>query len=238
MVQRRPDRLRMEVFEVDVGPPDRGWHPVLLRTDRGDLELRHHPAPDARSAVVMVGGIGGGWDSPARGLYDRLGDDLVRQGVCALRVRFRKPANFDECVLDLRAGLEYLLELGHEAIGLIGHSFGGAVVIRVAEAVPAHARTVVTLATQAWGTDNVAHLPRDCSLLCVHGVADDVLPPACSEQVYERAHDPKRLVLLSRAGHVLDEAADEVHRLALDWLVKELAPARAAGARPARSRRG
>lgn len=236
MVQRRPDRLRMEVFEVDVGPPDRGWHPVLLRTDRGDLELRHHPAPDARSAVVMVGGVGGGWDSPARGLYDRLGVDLSRDGICALRVRYRLPANFDECVLDLRAGLEYLLELGHESIGFVGHSFGGAVVIRVADAVPGHARTVVTLATQSWGTDHVAHLPRDCSLLCVHGVADDVLPPACSEQVYERAHDPKRLVLLSRAGHVLDEAADEVHRLVHDWLLKELAPARAA--RPARSQRG
>ncbi|MCO5166690.1 MAG: alpha/beta hydrolase [Planctomycetes bacterium] len=231
MVQRRPDRLHMEVFEVDVGPPDAGWHPVLMRTDRGDLELRHHPAPGARAGVVLVGGVGGGWDSPAQGLYERLGADLGPAGVCALRVRYRVPAVFDECVLDLRAGCQYLLELGTDALGLVGHSFGGAVVIRVAEALQGKARTVVTLATQSWGTDRVAHLPGECSLLCVHGVQDDVLPPACSEQVYERAHDPRRLVLLSRAGHVLDEAADEVHGLVRDWLVKELAPARAAAAR-------
>lgn len=231
MVQRRPDRLHMEVFETDVGPPDAGWHPILMRTDRGDLELRHHPAPGARTAAVLVGGVGGGWDSPARGLYERLGADLGAAGVCALRVRYRVPAVFDECVLDLRAGCQYLLELGMDGLGLVGHSFGGAVVIRVAEDLPARARTVVTLATQSWGTDRVAHLPDGCSLLCVHGIKDDVLPPACSEQVYERAHDPRRLVLLSRAGHVLDEAADEVRDLVRDWLVKALTPSRAVAAR-------
>lgn len=236
MAPRRRDPLRMEVFEVDVGPPDLGWHPIRLRTDRGDLDMRHHPAPGARSATLMVGGALGGWDSPARGLYGRLGADLAERGVCALHVGHRLPESFDECVLDLRAGLEYLLALGLEAFGFVGHGFGGPVALRVAESIPERARTVVTLATQAQGTENVAHLPPDCSLLCVHGVDDSVLPPSCSEQVYERAHAPKRLVLLSRTGHQLDEAAHEVHRLVLDWLLEALEPARAA--RLARSRRG
>lgn len=232
MVLRRPERLRMEVFEVDVGPPDRGWHPVLMRTDRGDLWLRHHPAPQARAGVILMGGVGGGWDSPARGLYDRLGADLEALRLCAVRVRFRVPTVFEECALDVRAAAEYLVDLGTRSLGLVGHSFGGAVAIRVADAMPEHARTVVTLATQSWGTERVAHLPAACSLLLVHGMSDDLLPPRCSELVYERAHEPKRLVLLARAGHTLDDAADEVRRLVTEWLGEALAPAPTARARP------
>lgn len=224
----------MEVFEVDVGTPDRGWHPVRMRTDRGDLWLRHHPAAEPRAGVVLIGGVGGGWDSPARDLYDRLGTDLASDHVASLRVQYRMPAVFDECVLDVRVAVEYFLDLGVRTIGIVGHSFGGAVAIRVADAVPEHVRAVATLATQAWGTERVAHLPDGCSLLLVHGMADEILPARCSEQVYERAHDPKRLVFLSRAGHSLDDAADEVHRLVKDWLLGALAPASAARAQRAR----
>src|SRR5256885_12032439 len=55
------------------------------------------------------------------------------------------------------------------------------------------ARAVVTLATQAWGTECVARLPEGCAVLAVHGTADTVLPASCSEVVIERAREPKRL---------------------------------------------
>src|SRR3712207_3421720 len=43
-----------------------------------------------KSGVVLVGGVGGGWDSPARGLYHSLSIRLSRElGICSLRIRFR-----------------------------------------------------------------------------------------------------------------------------------------------------
>ena len=81
--------------------------------------------------------------------------------------------------------------------------------------------TVVTLATQSFGTENVARLaPR--SLLLIHGDADKILTPRCSEEIYRRAAGPRELHLLSGAGHVLDEAADKVHYLLRHWLVERL----------------
>jgi hypothetical protein len=55
-------------------------------------------------------------------------------------------------------------------------------------------------------------------------MADQVLPPDCSSQVHALAHEPKRLVLLARAGHLLDEAADEVTELVQGWLLERLVP--------------
>jgi len=237
MVQRMPERPSMSVHEVEVGAPEDGWHPVRMRTDRGELELCQHSAPGARAAVIMIGGVGGGWDTPARDLYPRLGEDLALDGVCSLRVRHRLPGNWTECVLDLRAAIDYLDDLGLRSVGLVGHSFGGAVVIRAAELAPARVRAVATLATQSWGTDGVARLAKDCALLAVHGTADKVLSPACSELVYERAHEPKRLVLLSRTGHDLMEARDALRMIVRGFLVKQLAtPARRHAARAHRVR--
>lgn len=238
MVQRMPERPTIAVRNAEVGGPEDGWHPVCLHTDRGDLELCQHPAPGARAAVIMIGGVGGGWDTPGGDLYPRLGEDLALAGVCSLRVRHRFPANWTECVLDLRAAIDYLDDLGLRSVGLVGHSFGGAVAIRAAELAPARVRAVATLATQSWGTDGVGGLGKECALLLVHGTDDKVLSPGCSELVYERAHEPKRLVLLSRTGHDLVESREQVRALVLDWLLEQLAtPARMHAARRAQRAR-
>ena len=42
-------------------------------------------------------------------------------------------------------------------------------------------------------------------LLLIRGDHDTVLPHAASQDIYERARDPKRLVLLEGAGHSLRE---------------------------------
>jgi pimeloyl-ACP methyl ester carboxylesterase len=224
MVHRVPERPSITVRDVEVGGPEDGWHPVRLHTDRGELELCQHPAPGARAAVVMIGGVGGGWDTPAGDLYPRLGEDFAAAGVCSLRVCHRFPASWIECGLDVRAAIDYLDGLGLRSLGLIGHSFGGAVVIHAAEQAPARVGAVVALATQSWGTDGVAKLGRDCALLLVHGTDDKVLSPGCSELVYERAHEPKRLVLLARTGHDLMESREPVRALVRQWMLEHLAP--------------
>jgi O-acetyl-ADP-ribose deacetylase (regulator of RNase III) len=50
-----------------------------------------------------------------------------------------------------------------------------------------------------------------------------VLSPLASQDIYERAGEPKRLVVLPGVEHGLAEAADEVRRLVREWLVAQLA---------------
>jgi pimeloyl-ACP methyl ester carboxylesterase len=180
------------------------------------VALRLYDAPGATAGVVLVGGVGGGFDTPARGLYERLGETLPHDDVMVLRVRYRHPTDLAEAVADVVLGLDVLAERGVERVGLVGHSFGGAVVLQAAAADPRVA-AVVTLATQSYGADAVTELAGR-PLLLVHGTADAILPPACSVSVHERAGEPKELVLLRGAGHGLDEDADDVFDLVQDWL--------------------
>src|SRR5262249_7474048 len=123
--------------------------------------------------------------------------------------------------LDVLAGVAFLQREGTEAIGLVGHSFGGAVVIRAAAHAPA-VRTVVTLATQGYGTDPVDRLGPRCSVLLIYGTADRVLSAACSEDAFARAREPKRFLVIPGASHGLDEAAGEVDHAVRKWIIGQL----------------
>jgi pimeloyl-ACP methyl ester carboxylesterase len=203
-------------------PGDGPYRRVILPTNRGDIECHSYPADGSRLAALFVGGAGGGFDTPVRGwLYPRLCEELPAQGIAALRVRYRHPAVLEESTLDVLAGVHFLAGRGARAVALVGHSFGGAVVIQAA----AHAevvRAVAPLSTQSFGAGPAAELSPRCSILLMHGTEDEILAPACSRYVYGIAGDPKRMILLEGTRHGLDEAADEVHTTLLQWLVETL----------------
>ncbi|MHB0975638.1 MAG: alpha/beta hydrolase [Candidatus Aquicultorales bacterium] len=195
---------------------------VVLKTAKGQIRCRFYEGPPTRNAVIWVGGAGGGWDSPAKGLYSTLSRGLLEEGVSSLRIRYRNPRNLDEAVFDVLAGISFLENQGYTKIGLVGHSLGGAVAIQAA-AHSALVRTVVTLATQSHGAEEVGRLASACSILLIHGTEDVVLPSYASEQVFDTAHEPKKLMLLPGNGHLLDESAGEVRSIAKEWIVSKLA---------------
>ena len=103
-----------------------------LPTERGPVSCAYHAVAGATSAVLAVGGTDGGLDGPADALYPDLGADLAASGMAMLRVDFRlrtATGLVPEGVFDVQAGLEFLRTEGITRIGLVGHSFGGAVVI-------------------------------------------------------------------------------------------------------------
>lgn len=198
-----------------------GFLPVGLVTSRGTVDLRHYPAgAGARAGVVFMGGVAGGWDSPADGLYPRLASELAAEGITGVRVRFRHSTVLDACVEDALAAVQFLESAGCRTVAVVGHSFGAAVALQAA-ARSDLVHTVVTLATQSHGARAAAMLGSR-SVLLVHGSADWVLPVACSEYVQQLVPGPHRLVRLAGAGHSLDEAADEVHYLVRAWLTSQL----------------
>ncbi len=178
-----------------------------------------------RSAVIFVGGAGGGWDSPARGLYHSLSVRLSKDmGISSLRVRFRHSTDLDSSVKDVLAGIEYLTKWEKlTSIGLVGHSFGGAVVISSAALVADTVRTIVTLSTQSYGTEGISKLKEgQCAVLLIHGNNDDVLSPYCSIYVHKKAKVSKQLIIYDSASHSLDEVADKVHQKVYEWIIRNL----------------
>ncbi len=220
-MQTATETLQMALQDVEARATRAGYDDIRLLTSRGTVAGRLYRAPGATSAVIWVGSAGGGWDTPARGLYPQLSNRLRDQGITSLRLRYRCPGTLMESVLDVLTGVAYLDGAGITRIGLVGHSFGGAVVIQAAAVAPSVC-TVVTLATQSYGAEGVAELPSGCSILLLHGGRDRVLRPACSTAVHRLAREPKRLVLYADAGHGLDEVAEAVYDCVYEWIVAEL----------------
>ena len=193
---------------------------IVLDTSVGDISCLYHPVPDSEEAVVWVWGYAGGFGGPADSIYKTMGEDLTEDGVASLRVHYRVPGNIEEAVVDTMAGVLFLQSQGYKRIALVGHSFGGAVVISAAPFSPSVV-AVVGLSSQTYGATGAPQIaPRP--LLLVHGTGDTRLNCYCSEQIYLWAKKPKELVLYRDAGHGLREAKDELYALLKSWLPEKL----------------
>jgi len=192
---------------------------VLLETTRGQIEGILHPFEGGTSAVICVGGAMGGVEGPADSLYARLPLLLSSAKVTVLRIQYRKPNEFEECVLDCLAGCSFMKGIGATDLALVGHSFGGAVVIKAGE-LHDMVRGVASLSPQLYGTRQVEDLGKP--LLLVHGMADTILSHEASEDIYRRAREPKRIVLFAEAGHSLIQAKQQIDDLLADWLPARL----------------
>lgn len=222
MGHEHPDGdLTLRLLRVAAAPGDAEGSLLLkMETSRGEISGILHPVEGGTGAVICVGGAMGGLDGPADNLYRDLPGLLAAQAVTVLRLEYRSPNNFEECVLDLLAGCSFLKGIGASSIVLAGHSFGGAVVIKAGQLHPS-VMGVASLSPQLFGTRQVEELGRP--LLLVHGMADSVLDHEASEDIYRRAQEPKRIVLYAEAGHSLIQVKDELRALLAEWILARLA---------------
>ena len=194
---------------------------IKFLTNRGELKGIVHQADDANQAVVWVCGARGGFGGPGPGTYARLSERLTAKGITSLRLDYRFPNDLMECVLDMLVGVNYLRDEGYGPVVVVGHSFGGAVVI-AAGAASEHIKGVVSLSPQTYGAGMAGQLsPR--KLLVAHGKADTRLPYSCALQIYEWAREPKEVVLFEGAEHRLEECRDELETLLSAWIPATLA---------------
>jgi fermentation-respiration switch protein FrsA (DUF1100 family) len=194
---------------VERSPERDGIDFVRFVTDRGEIAGRLQPAEGER-AILWVFGAGGGLGGPAGGVYTRLGERLRPLGVTSLELDYLRPGDLDACVSDVLVGLGYLESLGKSRVVLVGHSFGGAVVIS-AGAISPSVVAVAALSSQTSGTEAVAALsPKP--VIFIHGSADEVLPDRCSRDLHARAREPKELILYPGCRHGLDQCRGH-----LDW---------------------
>ena len=208
--------VKLELLEIERDAVVDGVEQVRLRTNDGEIPCRFHSTVNGDAAVLWVSGSQGGLDGPAGGLYERLAGQLVPDGIASLQLDYRKPGQLIDCVLDVLLGIGFLRNQGARRIALVGHSFGGAVVINAAVASPGVV-AVVALSSQMLGADDIGQLsPRP--VLLIHGESDEVRSDIGSRQLYELAGEPKQLVLYPGCGHGFDECRDELDRDLLAWL--------------------
>ena len=189
---------------------------IKFLTNRGKLKGIIHRAENANRAVIWVCGARGGFGGPGPGTYARLSEQMTGQGITSLRLDYRFPNDLLECVLDLVVGVNYLKENGYGPVVVVGHSFGGAVVV-AAGASSDHIKGVVSLSPQTYGAGMAGQVaPR--KLLVAHGKADTRLPFSCALQIYEWAKEPKEVVLFEGAEHRLEECRDELETLLSAWI--------------------
>ena len=213
----------MTVFEMIEGLPYEGdaGRGLLFRTNRGEIpaiihRAPRHRAPSCELAIIWVGGARGGFGGPAGGMYARLAERFLNKGITSLRLSYRQPNVLPECVLDLLAGIAMLKGTGHQPLVLVGHSFGGAVVVAAGVA-SSHVQGVVCLSPQTHGAGMAGQLSPK-ALLVVHGKSDSRLPYSCGVQIHDWAQEPKKLVLYEGAEHRLEECKDELESLLLEWI--------------------
>ena len=220
--------LALSIRGVRARPaPAPGELALEIETSRGALPASLHPREGGTGCAIFLGGAAGGGDGPADGVYLRLARGLAARGVTSLRLGYREPGAFDECVLDALAACSFLRGIGAERAAIVGHSFGGAVAIRAGGLAPL-AVAVAALAPQRFGTEAVDRLGKP--LLLIHGAADRVLLPLASEDIHARAREPKRIAILEGGGHSLREVAAEVHALLAAFVAGAVGDPPAAGA--------
>lgn len=220
-------RLGIGIEQVLVGPPHEGeaGEGLVIRTTRGDIRAILHAAPDTKRAVIWVCGARGGFGGPGSGIYAELSEEFAGNGITSLRMDYRYPNEIQECALDLLAGINFLRAMEYGPVVVVGHSFGGAVVI-AAGAFSDHVAGVVSLSPQTYGSQGAGML-SPTPLLVVHGKADTRLPFSCAVAIHDWAKDPRDLVLYEGAEHRLDECRDELMDLLRSWIPEKLTAAAA-----------
>ena len=187
---------------------------------RGLLTLLWHqpagPSPARPAAVVACGGAMGGLLGPADGLYHRLGSALAEYGVPTVRVSYRRPNDLDSCCIDVAAAVQLVVGGGAECVVIMGHSFGGAVAVRVAVGLDEIVTGVVTFATQSAGCEVAGGL-RGRPLLLFHGEQDEILPMQASEVVRAIAGHGE-LVILPADGHLMAKSGAVLWERLGEWL--------------------
>jgi pimeloyl-ACP methyl ester carboxylesterase len=188
---------------------------VTVPSPRGHVRCEQFGEP-AGTAILWAFGAGGGFGGPAGGVYTRLGERFAAESTGSLCVDYRHAGYLQPCVEDVLTGIDYLVGHGATDVLLVGHSFGGAVVIQ-ASVRDVRVSGVAALSSQSHGTWGVKKVsPRP--LLLIHGQSDEILPFRCSEDIYSRAKEPRQLILYRGCLHGLDQCVEALDRDLKSWL--------------------
>ena len=154
---------------------------------------------------------------------------------------------------DLKSALSFIqctLPSHAHTVGLLGSSMGGYISLLVAPdstmvkavvtwATPntfAGLRDVITKTSQvqlkedfyqdARNYDASSFVPRVTNLLIIHGVSDELVPPAHAQELYQSAQEPKQLTMVPGADHTFSnhQLRNQATTESFNWFNRYLNP--------------
>lgn len=189
---------------------------IEIETLRGSPTGLLHMAKEANSGIIMIGSNAGGIGGPAS-VYQPLATLLQNDGITALRLECRKLDSSEECAYDVLAAIDALREQGVESFVLVGWGFGGAVAIQAG----ASSRAVYGVAAIASqiidGTVEIIASLSPRSVLLIHGEDDFSVPAFFSKELYQKAGQPKELVIYEGTGRHMYSHANELLEKLYVW---------------------
>ena len=145
---------------------------------------------------------------------------------------FKAVTSLDARCNDLKSAIKTIQKRNDigDKIGLFGSSMGGAVCISVASEI--HVDSLVTVAAPVFGhtvidtleksnvsseqttslfkksrrSDIADKLPSLHHILIFHGDSDELIPPSNALEIYDKAGDPKKLIMQSNGDHRMSNA--------------------------------
>ena len=186
---------------------------LAFDTNDGVIRARHHAGDEGNPAILWVFGSRGGFGGPAGGVYERLARKLTPRFFASLQLDYRYPGDLQACTLDVLAGIECLATVGHDRIVLVGHSFGGGVVINAA------ALSDKVIGVVALSADSAANAPVRRPFLLSLG-SNDKVAESYSRKLQAMAAGPVDLKIYADCGHGFDECQDKLDRDLTDWLIQ------------------
>jgi pimeloyl-ACP methyl ester carboxylesterase len=188
----------------------------------GFLHIPAATSPPKGFAVILLSGAGGGVVGPSS-IYLSIASKLssLRTAIPVLRLDYRYPARNNYCVRDVIAAMDYLeSKYAISKFILVGWSFGGAPVFTVG-GTDSRVIGCATVASQSVETSGIEKLaPRP--LLLLHGGADRILSPRCSEKLYE-IYGPKgdrRIHVFDDDDHSLTKHAAEAEEMLCEFIAE------------------
>lgn len=209
----------LSVQGISMLPQVGAFRPAVLETSGGLIETRWYAAAGATSAAVFFGDTGGGFDSPADGLFDRLAERVQGAGAGALRVQYRRPTDPVAIGLDGLVSCFMLQRLEVARIVVVGWGLGAMAALQAASLFPT-VTAVALLAPYGVAQGAASRLGRPLAIW--HGTSDALAPTDLTRALLERADDPKRVRYVPEAGHDLVVGAEALETELAAWLEQQL----------------
>ena len=203
--------------EVTTRSTVRSYRIVQMHGTHGTVGAYHYAAKPPGKAVLYLGCVRDGFESPAFNLYKQVAEDMQARRVSGLRIRLRKPEDLRACLDDVILGMQFLRTQGHGEMALAAYSHAAVPAVHAARTDPA-VSALALFSPQFPDSGITKDLPSEGRVLFVHGGRDTAMPLEQARQAYDNIRANKEFITLPLSRHSLDENSSEALLKFRAWL--------------------
>jgi pimeloyl-ACP methyl ester carboxylesterase len=202
--------------DVVIRPTVRTYKLVALHSKEGKVEGYYYPVRQPNAAVIYLGSVTGGFDTPGVNTFPIMAEDLQHRHVASLRVRLRAPGNAADSMHDCQLAVAYLRSVGYRRIAAVGYGTGAAWAAALA-AQEAQISALALLSPILPDAGVLDLIPERCRKLLIHAGRDTGLSSEMVRGMYARMSDPKEFFTFRHSTRSLVENSVDLHLRLRTW---------------------